>query len=224
MQIYFILVEPTFPENIGAAARAIKTMGFDKLRLVNPTDHLVKEARWLAHASNEILENAEIFSSFDEAVTDIDLTIASTAKRRSVKFDYLEVSDLPNLLSEKKRSINNAAIVFGKEESGLNNDIIRKCDLASYIPMKTKYPSLNLAQAAMVYAYELSKLNLLSSSEYESLTENKAFPIFKQKLDSLLLEIRIERNENLYHRILERAALLKDEDINLTLSILNRIK
>ena len=223
MQIYFILVEPTFPENIGAAARAIKTMGFDKLRLVNPTDHLVKEARWLAHASNEILENAEIFSSFDEAVTDIDLTIASTAKRRSVKFDYLEVSDLPNLLSEKKRSINNAAIVFGKEESGLNNDIIRKCDLASYIPMKTKYPSLNLSQAAMIYAYELSKLNIETLQKKESVADEIVFPVFKQKLDSLLLEMRIEKNENLYHRILERSNLLGDDDLHLALSILNRL-
>jgi tRNA/rRNA methyltransferase len=224
MQIYFILVEPAYPENIGSAARAIKTMGFNKLRLVNPTDHLVKEARWLAHASNEILENAEIFSNFDQAILDIDLTIASTAKRRSVKFDYIEASDLPELLKEKNKSIDKVAIVFGKEESGLDNEIIRKCDLASYIPMKTKYPSLNLAQAAMIYAYEISKLNLQTSQEIEPLVEKKVFPVFKQKLDSLLLELRIEKNENLYHRILERAAQMKDEDINLSLSILNRIR
>lgn len=223
MQIYFILVEPAYPENIGAAARAIKTMGFDKLRLVNPTDHLVKEARWLAHASIEILENAEIFSSFDEAVSDIDLTIASTAKRRSVKFDYIEAGNLSELLKGKTKSIDKAAIIFGKEESGLDNDIIRQCDLASFIPMKTKYPSLNLAQAIMVFAYELSKINIQTSTKEEPIVEQQTFPVFKQKLDFLLLELRIEKNKNLYHRILERSNLLGDDDLQLALSILNRI-
>jgi tRNA/rRNA methyltransferase len=223
MQIYFILVESAYPENIGAAARAIKTMGISGLRLVSPADHLSKEARWLAHASNDILENAEVYDRFDDAIKDIDFIIASSAKKRSVKQDYLKACELHEFISQKKKSLKKIAVVFGKEESGLDNDIIRNCDVASYIPMKTTYPSLNLAQAVMIYAYELS--NLLdpikteeTASEIESL-----YPVFKQKLDNLLLELRIEKNENLYNRILERAAYLNNNDINLVLSILNRI-
>jgi len=60
MQIYFILVESAYPENIGVAARAIKTMGISGLRLVSPSDHHPKEARWLVHASNNVLENAAV--------------------------------------------------------------------------------------------------------------------------------------------------------------------
>ena len=60
MDLLFVLVEPSTPENVGAAARAIKTMGFQEMRLINPCDYLSDPARWLAHASNDILENAKI--------------------------------------------------------------------------------------------------------------------------------------------------------------------
>ena len=84
MNISFILVEPAVPENIGAAARAIKTMGFNDLRLVNPCDHLDMRAKMLAHASHEILENAKIFTNLSDAIADLDFTIATSAKQRWV--------------------------------------------------------------------------------------------------------------------------------------------
>ncbi len=80
LKISFILVEPAVPANVGAAARAIKTMGFDDLRLVKPCDHLSMEARMLAHASNEILENAKIFSTLKEALADIDFPLQHLPK------------------------------------------------------------------------------------------------------------------------------------------------
>ena len=64
MDLYFVLVEPAVPENIGAAARAINTMGFQRLRLVRPTNHLANEAKWLAHGSVAILEKAEVFDNY----------------------------------------------------------------------------------------------------------------------------------------------------------------
>ena len=66
--ISFILVEPKVPENIGAAARAIKTMGFGKLCLVNPCEYKTGKARWLAHGSNDILDDAQVFTSLEAAV------------------------------------------------------------------------------------------------------------------------------------------------------------
>ena len=89
MEVSFILVEPAGPENVGAAARAIKTMGFDDLRLVNPCDHLDMKARMLAHASNDILENAKVYQSFEEAIKDIDFVFATSAKQRWVKLDII---------------------------------------------------------------------------------------------------------------------------------------
>src|SRR5512138_1190124 len=150
-ELYFILVEPAVPENIGAAARAIKTMGFDRLRLVNPQNYPNDKAFHVAHGSRAILEQAEIFPTLKEALQDISFSVATSAKRRSVRFDGHHAATLPALLEAKKRSVTRAAVVFGREESGLTNSEIGFCDLLSYIPMKRKYPSLNLSQAVMLY-------------------------------------------------------------------------
>ncbi|MEZ5083396.1 MAG: tRNA/rRNA methyltransferase [Bacteroidales bacterium] len=223
MKIYFILVEPTVPENIGAAARAIKTMGFSRLRLVNPVDHLTRPSLWMAHASHEILENARVYHSLNEAIFDIDFVIATSSKKRAVKFDYFAISELADILKGKKKSINKVGIVFGKEKSGLKNSQIRKCDIVSYIPMISKYPSLNLAMTVMVYAFELSKLNLHRVGVKSTRQEESVYKIFKNKLDRVLIDIDIKQDSNLYNRILERAAVLNDNDIHLLLSIINRI-
>lgn len=157
MEISFILVEPTTPENVGAAARAIYTMGFNRLLLVNPCDHLSNPARWLAHGSTEILENAPVYPTLNQAIEGIDFVIGTSAKNRSVKQDYQHPGQLPELLCAKGSTVRRAAVVFGREDSGLRNEELAVCDVVTSIPMKTSFPSLNLAQAVMLYAWELSK-------------------------------------------------------------------
>ena len=80
MEICFILYKPAVPGNVGAAARAMNTMGFSHMRLINPCNHLGDEARMLAHGSHHILENATVHKTFEEAVGDLDLVICTTAK------------------------------------------------------------------------------------------------------------------------------------------------
>ncbi|MCB2219298.1 MAG: tRNA/rRNA methyltransferase [Bacteroidetes bacterium] len=223
MKIIFVLVESAVPENIGAAARAIKTMGFSELRLVNPSGHLSDKAKWLAHGSADILESAKVYQHFDEAIHDIDLMVATTSKQRIAKGEFLSVHDLGSFLDQKSDAIKSVAIVFGKEESGLPNFLIRQCDVACSIPMKTSYPSLNLAQAVMVFAWELSGLKTLAETK-ETGKEKPHYPIFRKKLIQLLERTEIDQNINLYNRILERAAYLSGDDINLVLSILQRLR
>jgi tRNA/rRNA methyltransferase len=223
MQIHFILVEPKVPENIGAAARALKTMGFSSLRLVNPCDHLHEKAKWLAHASNDILEKATIYSSLSEAVSDIDFIIGTTAKKRSVKHDYHHCNELSSIISAKSKSINNVAIVFGREESGLTNEELKQCDLLSTIPMHRKYPSVNLAQAVMIYTYSLSSLAFTVKKRKEVEPEAAKYLVMKEELEKLLVQSRLSPDFNLYNRILERAALLNDNDLNLFLSLVRRL-
>jgi tRNA/rRNA methyltransferase len=222
MKIIFILVEPAVPENIGAAARAMKTMGFSELRLVNPAGHLSEEAQWLAHGSSDILEAAQVYERFEAAVRDIDFVVATTSKQRIAKGELLSVQELGHFLDQKSDAIGSVAIVFGKEESGLPNSLIRQCDVACSIPMKTRYPSLNLAQAVMVFAWELSGLDSLQKAQRHD-DKKPHYPIFQEKLIHLLINTEIDQNVNLYNRILERAAHLSGEDINLVLSILQRL-
>lgn len=221
-EIHFILVEPAVSGNIGAAARAIKTMGFTSLKLVKPGEYLNDEARMLAHGSNDILENAQVFSSFSEALADLDFTIATTAKRRSVKYNYHSCNDLSGLVSQKGNSINKIGIIFGREESGLTNEEVRACDIASFIPLNAPYPSLNLSQAVMIYAYELS--GILQEVSEKIYGESSSYAILKRKSIDILKHLEIDRNPNLFYRILERLALLNEEDVHLLLSFCEKFE
>ena len=151
--IYFILVEPKTPGNIGATARAIKTMGFNKLILINPSDYLSPEAIWMAHASKDILENVKVYSSLNEAIADKNFIVATSQRPRSSHLPYFTPKELvkkiiPISIDHK------VAIVFGREKSGLTNEELATCDAVSTIPANTRHPSLNLSQSVMIYSYE----------------------------------------------------------------------
>jgi tRNA/rRNA methyltransferase len=224
MRIYFILVEPAVPGNIGASARAVKTMGFKYLRLVNPSDHLSTEARMMAHASGDILMNSGVFKDLGEALADIDLSIATTAKMRDARVDYHLNTDLPGMIRSKGSSIEKIGIVFGREESGLSNDEIRMCDLASTIPLKQPYPSLNLSQAVMIYAYSLADFAEEAKKPDVQASDPGQFRTVMDQSREVLKKLAVDRSPALYNRIMERIALLGEDDIRLLLSVLSRIR
>jgi len=208
---------------VGAAARAMKTMGFSQLRLIDPCDHLHEEARMLAHGSHEVLENARVFQTFEEAVSDLDLLVCTTAKRRTAKHEYHSSRDLRTVLEKKSGHLEKVGILFGTEESGLPNKLILKSDLAMSIPMNITYPSLNLAQSVMVAAYELSPLNELNKPGQSLSKSGKGFGALKARARELLTGAGIEEGTPLYHRIMERLATLGANDIPLFLSVISRL-
>jgi len=229
-QIVFILYKPAVPGNIGASARAIKTMGFSKLRLIDPADHLGDEARMLAHASHDILENAEVFSSFEEATADIDFLFATTAKNRSAKEDYLDSNELASFIQAKKEVIGKVGVIFGTEESGLPNEIISAANVGLSIPMAGPYPSLNLSQSVMVIAYELSRLASFdaetSGSPKENPQETMSVEGWKQldsRVKSVLEKAGIKPENPVYNRILERVSFLETGDAKLLHSVTSRL-
>jgi tRNA/rRNA methyltransferase len=215
-EITFILVNPAREENIGAAARAIKTMGIFNLSLVAPlADHLGEKSKATAHASHDILDNAKIFLSLSDAIKEIDLVIGSTAKKRSIAQTYHPVEDLPQIIEAKGDTIDQIGIVFGGEESGLNNDQLAQCDMLSTIPMFRKYPSLNLAQSVMVYATYLSKLTLNIKKKSTQKPVKPELPIIKEKAAQILADVNMKPDNLIYPRIMERLMLLDKDDINL---------
>lgn len=226
MEIYFILVEPAVPENVGSAARAIKTMGFKHMRIVNSHNHQNERAGWLAHGSGDILQNAEFFPDLAAALADIDLAIGTTANnKRSAHHDYYNEGELLKLVETKKSLAQKVALVFGREESGLHNEELRLCDVASTIPLKTFYPSLNLAQAVLVYAYSLSPLKISRPSVPSTPAENdRLLYVLKTKTGSLLEKLEIEEGTNLYHRIMERMVRAGEEETHLFLSVIKAME
>ena len=223
MEIHFILYKPAVPGNVGAAARAIKTMGFKHLRLIQPCDHLSEEALMLAHGSHDILRSAVLFEHFDDAKADLDLVICTTAKKRTTKHEYHSSRELRNLLENKGDALQKVGILFGTEESGLPNELILKSDMAMSIPMAGNYPSLNLAQSVMVTAYELSPLNQLDKPGEALSKSGEGWGELKKQAHQLLSDAGIQEGSPLFHRIMERLSTTGSNDIPLFLSVLSRI-
>jgi len=225
IDIIFILNKTAVPENIGASARAIKTMGFQDLYLINPQcNHLDKKAKYLAHASHDILEKAKVYTDFQTVRQEIDFLIATTANnKRSANQDFYPAKKIYSIIDEKKLSTQKIGILFGSEESGLSNQEIQSCDITTSIPLKASYPSLNLSQAVMIFAYELSSLQKnLQESNYEDADSN-LYSTLKNQIIDLLKEYEVDKSHALYHRILERIALLNKTDSKLFLSVINKI-
>ena len=222
MDLYFILVKPAVPGNIGAAARAIKTMGYTRMRLVAPCNHLGQEARMLAHASAEILENAEIFTGLKDAIADLDITVATSAKIRDVGLKHQNISDLPGIIRSKGASIGKVGLVFGREESGLSNEEIHMCDMVSTIPMKQLYPSLNLGQSVMIYAYTMAAVDMPEPDMNFTPRDQEGFRAMMDKSKKVLKDLGIDRQPALYYMILKRLVTLCEDDVHLIHSVLNR--
>ncbi|HMK43709.1 MAG TPA: RNA methyltransferase [Dissulfurispiraceae bacterium] len=155
--VQFVLVEPRESGNIGASARAMKNMGFGSLCLVNPPDPLGDEALWLAHNAREILADASTHPSLERALTGAAVVVGTsrrTGRQRGLILPIEEGARRINALAQR----NAVALLFGREDRGLYNDEIEQCGFLVHIPADRKQPSLNLAQAVLLVAYELDKV------------------------------------------------------------------
>jgi TrmH family RNA methyltransferase len=152
--VRFVLFEPTHPGNIGAAARAMKTMGFSDLVLVNPADHLAPEARARASGAIDVLESAAIASSLGEALRGCGLVIGASARHRRLGMPEIDPRECGTEVV-RASAARAAAVVFGPERSGLSNAELDLCQAIVYIPGNPEYSSLNLAAAVQIIAWEL---------------------------------------------------------------------
>ncbi len=187
MRISIVLVAPARAENVGAAARAMKTMGFSEMRIVDSRAHLEPAAGWVAHGSADVLENVSCYQTLEEALADVDFTVATTARSRARFHYYATPQELVPLLEEKAGWMKHAALVFGREDSGLSNEELALADVLTGVPMVADYPSLNLGQAVMVYCYQLSALvqnlpqSITGSDENQLLARRAPAPGPRQK-------------------------------------------
>ena len=161
--IRVVLVEPTHPGNIGAAARAMGNMGVDQLVLVNPAEFPSPVANARASGADWILENARVCTTLDEALEDCTLVFGTTARMRSIEWPSLDPwSAMENA---RQRIIDTpVAIVFGRESSGLKNEEMDRCHHLVRIPVNEAFSSLNLGSAVTVMLYELRKAMIVSES------------------------------------------------------------
>ncbi|MFC7521541.1 RNA methyltransferase [Xanthomonas populi] len=166
-RIRFVLVGTQHPGNIGAAARAMKTMGISRLVLVAPERALDEDAYRRSAGAEDVLGDAPIFATLAEAVADCTLVIGCTARARRVALEELLPDAGARRALAKAGEPAEVAIVFGRERTGLTNDELQLCHAAVHIPSDPAFSSLNLAAAVQVLAYEV-RLAQLEAGEAES--------------------------------------------------------
>ena len=152
--IHIVLVGTTHPGNIGAAARAMKNMGVQHLRLVAPKYFPHEEATARASGADDILAGAEAFDELTEAVADCGLVVGASARLRSLPWPTVTPRGCARRLVDAA-AVGPCALVFGQERSGLSNEDLQHCQLLVNIPTDPDYRSLNLAMAVQILVYEI---------------------------------------------------------------------
>lgn len=189
--IRIVLVNTSHPGNIGAAARAMKTMGLSKLCLVAPKLFPHVKADEMASGALDILGQANVFDTIEEAIADCSLVVGSSARSRAIPWPMLS----PRAFAEKaanESNTDNIAIVFGREQSGLTNEELQLCHFHIQIPSNPDYSSLNIAAAVQVIAYELrvaSTIDKQASVWEDDYVCAKDMQGFYKHLEQVLIQI-----------------------------------
>lgn len=227
MHISFLLIKPENPANVGATCRAMKTMGHHDLRLIAPCDYLNERGRALAHASEDLLESAKVYESFAEATADIDLVIATTARHRRLKFDYIDSSKIMEKISSKGDLVKSVCFVFGGERDGLATEIIRASDLITTIPTATKFPSLNLSQSVMIFSYlAKTELAVVQTDDWrinENELKDSDMSALKSSVSDLIDGLNMKDPSTLKRQTLHAISKLGYDDLYLVHNLRKRI-
>lgn len=153
--IRIVLVEPSHPGNIGAAARAMKTMGLSNLYLVNPVLFPHADASARAAGADDILARAQVCTSLDQALIGCKFTVGASARARRLSVPVAEPRECAARV-QAESAYGEVAVLFGRERSGLTNAETDRCHLLVSIPTVADFASLNLGAAVQVLAYELA--------------------------------------------------------------------
>ena len=192
--VQIVLVETSHPGNIGSVARAMKNMGLANLALINPKKFPHQEATALAGNATDVLENAKIFPSIQEAVKNSKVIYATSARDRTIEWPTLTARDAALEMRELVLNEVQVSILFGREDRGLTNEELQLANKHLIIPAHPEYPVLNIAMSTQVVCYELyqaAQNNSVESwqdfPEYTSEELNNLIEHFNETVEALEL-------------------------------------
>jgi tRNA (cytidine32/uridine32-2'-O)-methyltransferase len=166
-----VLVNTSHTGNIGSVARAMKTMGISNLYLVNPVTPPDGKSQALAAGATDILANAQIVDTLEEAIKDCGLVVGASARSRTWSWPMLDPRQCAKkMLSEAPK--HQVALVFGRENNGLSNEELQLCQFHVCLPANPEYSSLNLAMAVQTLCYEIRMTWLENQEQYETIEED----------------------------------------------------
>jgi len=231
MTIRIVLVGTTHPGNIGAVARAMKNMGLSDLALVNPQRFPHEQATARASGASDILDNARVVATLEEALTDCVYVAGASARSRTINWPSMGPRDCAERMI-KESGHGKVAAVFGPEKSGLQNDDLDLCHTLLTIPTDPGFSSLNLAMAVQVLTYELRVASMLDQGPVFDVEAPPAtaeeMEHFYTHLENVLTEIEFLNPENPRHlmrrlrRLYVRARPDKNE-VNILRGILTAV-
>ena len=229
--IRIVLCQTSHPGNIGSTARAMKTMGFKNLYLVQPDKYPNAQATAMAAGADDVLDNAIVMGTLSEALVGCGFAIGLSARKRYLSHETVNAREAA-LQANTYAVTQPVALVFGTEMSGLTNAELDCCQLLAMIPANPEYSSLNLAMAVQLVCYEFRMTTLeanIDTPSGELLATNNELERFYTHLEETLLHIGylnpnapkklFERMRRLYSR-----ARLEKEEVNLLRGVLTLTK
>jgi TrmH family RNA methyltransferase len=210
-RIRIVLVNTSHPGNIGAATRAMKTMGLSRLYLVQPVEYPSDEATARAAGAADVLLSAQTCRSLDEALTDCVLVIGTTARSRSLEWPCMTPAECARSLLQHSTQ-GDVALIFGRESSGLTNEELARCQFMTSVSANPEYSSLNLAAAVQVYGHELRQAlehtekpySVTEESEPEPPATNAVMEGFYEHLQQVLRDIEVIVDNRPHQTLLRR--------------------
>jgi TrmH family RNA methyltransferase len=235
-RVHIVLCRPTHPGNIGAVARAMKTMRLSRLRLVAPERFPAPEATAMAAGAEDVLEAATVFDTLDEALRDCPLVVGTSARARRIGWPVMSPSEAAERILEDAGRGSAVALVFGQERTGLTNEELDRCRAVVSIPANPDYASINLAGAVQILTYELMQTVLEQKQKVDTADVHAPPPATSEQLDHLyrhLEQVLVQTgfldpaNPRLLMRRLRRLfnrAALDQNEINILRGILTSVE
>ena len=231
-----ILVEPQLAENVGMAARAMKNCALRELRLVNPReDHLSAKALSASSNSEEILQQAKVFASTEEAVADLQYVLATTARHRDQTKMVYNADAGAAAVAARLANGEKCGLMFGPERTGLRNEDICLADAIINVPLNPEHCSLNLSQAVLLVGYEWYKTQTQTPEEQfitnatQPATKRQLFKFF-EFMEASLADFKNFKDEEKrptllrnFHNIFTRSRLTEQE-LNTLYGIINHLR
>ena len=224
-----VLCRPSHPGNIGAAARAMKTMGLADLRLVAPERYPAPEDQWMATHATDILANLKTHQDLESAISDCVAAFALSSRPREWSTQVLDARAAAARAAQFDGPV---AFVFGNEQAGLSNDEMLACQYLVHIPANPEFTSLNLAKSVQVVAYELFMLAASSSSQVRA--ERLATVADREGLYTHLERAAVESSffdpasgsklPTRLRRLFSRVPDLEREEVNILRGLLNALQ
>ena len=227
-RVRVVLCGTSHPGNIGASARAMKTMGLTSLHLVNPTRFPATEADAMASGAADVLQTAVVCGSIDEALAGTVFAVACTARSRDLSPPVLTARETGERLAREAAQAP-VALVFGPEQAGLTAAEVGRCGAIGMIPANPDYTSLNLAAAVQIFAYEVRQAAAPMTGYPQEAHETASYEeveFFFRHLEQTLYAIQfldpkqpkrlMQRLRRLFHR-----ARLEKEEVNILRGILS---